>query len=259
MHNSFLHILERTIQYIKLPFKFPHLAYHIIRWIFTQRSAVSELARLMEFENWYRARGFKTIIDVGANIGAFCFAMRALMPEAEVYAFEPIPECFEKLEKNLGLFGKFHAFQTAVGNKDGITEFHHHNFNASSSILPMSQKHKQVFPGSAKSKIINVPITKLDNYCDQINLEPPILLKIDVQGFEDQVIRGAKKILQKVDWILTEVSYVPLYNQQPLFSDIFHLLNTNGFLFFGNQDVLLDSKTGDILQSDALFKKEMGK
>ena len=253
MDKSLLEMLVKIAQFLALPFRFPKLANRIIPWAFTQRPMISELARLADHANWYRSKGFNTVIDVGANIGAYCFAMRALLPEVNIYAFEPIPECYERLNSNLNEMGKFKAFHTAVGNHSGTTKFHHNAFHASSSILAMDKAHKRIFPSTSQSEVINVPITRLDEYINQIELEPPVLLKIDVQGYEDQVLLGAEMLLTKVDFILTEVSYISLYKGQPLFDDIYYLLKARGFQFMGNQEVLLNKKNGDIIQSDAIF------
>ena len=81
----------------------------------------------------------------------------------------------------------------------------------------------------------------------------PVLLKMDVQGYEDKVINGAKQLLNDVDYIITEVSFRSLYKDQPLFGDIYDLLSSLGFQHGGNFETLLSPKDGSILQADALF------
>ena len=86
-----------------------------------------------------------------------------------------------------------------------------------------------------------------------MHLLPPILLKIDVQGYEDQVILGATRIMQQVDSIMIEMSFQPLYQGQPLFDEIYQLLISKGFTFAGNMDGLFSPLDGSILQSDGIF------
>ena len=86
-----------------------------------------------------------------------------------------------------------------------------------------------------------------------MTLTPPVFLKIDVQGAEDSVLRGAEKTLAQVDFIEIEVSYQPLYSGQVLFEGIQRMLSDYHFRFSGNLDSMLSPLDGSILQSDALF------
>jgi hypothetical protein len=100
-----------------------------------------------------------------------------------------------------------------------------------------------------------VAINRLDTLIDASNLNKPILVKVDVQGFEKQVIAGGKELLSHVDYIIIEVSFVELYDNQPLFDEINLQMNHLGFLYNGNIEQLISKKTGSVLQADALYVK----
>jgi len=129
-------------------------------------------------------------------------------------------------------------------------------FSESSSVLAMGDLHKKTFPHTAHTNSIKVPIARLDDFIGRIQFDPPVLLKIDVQGYEDQVIRGADKVLKKVDCIISEVSFQPLYEGQALFGEIYQLMDDLGFNFAGFMDSLISPKDGSILQSDGIFYRK---
>jgi hypothetical protein len=67
------------------------------------------------------------------------------------------------------------------------------------------------------------------------------------------VITGAVNTLKKVDWVMTEMSFSPLYEGQPLFDEIYRSLIASGFKFGGNMEALYSPLDGSILQSDGIF------
>ncbi len=202
---------------------------------------------------WLRQSGVRTVIDVGAHKGEFACAIRAVLPGARIYAFEPLEDCYEILRRKLGANGHGRAFLAAVGRRDGTLTLWRSSYAKSSSILPMAELHKVSFPWTATTTPQNVEIKSLDSYNGQLQLEPKVLLKIDVQGYEAEVLRGAAQLLQKVDCILLEISFRPLYEGQPSFAEIHSLLHEAGFSYSGNLEQLLSPLDGSLLQADALF------
>jgi FkbM family methyltransferase len=202
--------------------------------------------------SWIKQAGIKTVIDVGAHAGEFSSAVRTVLPNARIYAFEPLPECCDEIRLKLG-HGPFQVFQVAVGDRSGQVEFWRSSFTKSSSVLPMAQLHREAFPWSASNECLTVPLMRLDDYVDKVEVEPKVLLKIDVQGYEDRVLRGGLQFLKRVDWIVVEVSFRPLYEGQGQFADVYDFLVKQGFSYSGNVEQLLSPSDGSILQADALF------
>ena len=204
-------------------------------------------------QRWIKEAGISTVIDVGAHAGQFSSAIRAVLPKAHIYAFEPLADCCEKLRKRLGHYGRFQAFQIALGDRSGPINFWRSSFSKSSSVLPMADLHKESFPWSARMIPVTVQMETLDAYLDKMVMAPKVLLKIDVQGYEDKVLRGACGVLKRVDLVLVEVSFRHLYEGQPLFKEIYELLSGAGFSYAGNLEQLVSPLDGSILQADALF------
>jgi len=204
---------------------------------------------------WVRNSGIRTVVDIGAHSGEFSSAICEVLPHVEVFAFEPLPECYDQLLKKFGKNGVVHVFQTAVGDSRGEVQFWRSDFSKSSSLLPMSSLHQSAFPWSARNRPIKVQLATLDDFADKITFGSKSLLKIDVQGFEDRVLRGAQKVLQSVDYVLVEVSLAPLYEGQSEFHTIYDLLLQSGFSYKGNMEQLASPVDGAILQVDALFAR----
>jgi FkbM family methyltransferase len=204
---------------------------------------------------WLKESGIKTVIDVGAHAGEFSSAIHAILNDAHVYAFEPLPDCCSKLKTKLGNNGFLNVFQVALGDHRGTIQFWRSTFSKSSSVLRMSALHEEAFPWTAGGTPIAVQLQTLDDYADRMNLTSKTLLKIDVQGFEDRVLRGAVKTLKKVDYVIVEVSVAPLYDEQALFDAIYEFLQQAGFQYIGNLEQLTSPLDGTILQVDALFKR----
>ena len=87
-------------------------------------------------------------------------------------------------------------------------------------------------------------------------LTPTVLLKLDLQGYELQALRGAARTLERSDYVLLETAFKPLYEHEPLFEDVYALLQQAGFRFRNPVDFLSDA-SGEIIQMDALFERAL--
>jgi FkbM family methyltransferase len=245
--------LIKSIEYLSLPFQYPHRFFPLVGKLITNRTLVHEMPRLTPQRVWFQRSGIQTILDVGSYIGSFAYAIRHILPSASIISYEALKDNYDNLVRNLSPFGSFQAFNTAIGDHQGELEFYRSDFSPSSSALKMEELHRHTYPQSARSTLVKVPVTTLDDQLKDISLVPPVFLKIDVQGYEEAVLKGARETLKAVDFIEIEVSYQPLYEGQLLFDGIYQVLKDAGFHFAGNLDSMLSPLDGSILQSDALF------
>lgn len=173
------------------------------------------------------ALGIEVILDVGANVGQFAVDMRRSGFKGQIHSFEPTKQTFIKLEKvakkdpnwsvhNLGL-GEYESESIInVSQNDGL----------SSSILEMNSIHQVNFPNSNTSYLENIQLSTVDIQLKLLGLDPKIcLLKIDVQGFEWQVLQGASGSLAKFPLLFIEASLVPLYRDEKDLITILNLLS----------------------------------
>jgi FkbM family methyltransferase len=205
---------------------------------------------------WLKDQGIKSIIDIGANEGQFSEKIRLLFPHATIYAFEPLPDVCKKLVQNFKNDNHFSAFNVGIGETKATLTINCNESTASSSFLSMTDLHKENFTHAVKAKAMEVPIETLDNILNDKIINRPLLIKMDVQGFEDKVIAGGKNILSLADIIITELSFEKLYKEQPLFDDIYKALSDLGFNYCGSIDQLRSPESNKILQADGVFMKK---
>ena len=206
---------------------------------------------------WMRNLNIRTVLDVGANTGQFAGEIHAILPEAAIYSFEPLRDCYDLLVEKMSPVPKFRAFDFALGSEASEIEMHRSEFTPSSSILRMSGLHKQAFPFTSKVVLEKVAIKRLDDVTGNLDLAKNILIKIDVQGFEDRVIAGGLKTIQIAKLLIVETSFESLYDDQPLFDTIYEMVKRMGFAYHGNLNFsqLSNPIDGNILQADAIFIK----
>lgn len=196
-----------------------------------------------------------TVIDLGANVGQFALAAANLFNIARIYSIEPDPRTAEQLRANLKGIKWSEVFVVAVGDTVGEAEFHVNKDCQVSSLLPLGRDRQRAFPRSTVAERIHVPVTTLDILFKDRQLDAPILLKIDVQGFEDRVILGGTKFLQGVQWIVMEVSFADLYEGERDFSTLSALMSKQGFRFVRPLNFHTSPLGGDIIEMDALFTR----
>jgi FkbM family methyltransferase len=197
-----------------------------------------------------------TILDAGANQGQFALMASKFYPGANVYSFEPLPDTFNVLKKNTLSFGdQIHIYNSALGSTTGQLKFYRNQYSHISSALPIDGKnHHPKYDQSITDEIL-VPISTVDEMAATIEIKQPCLLKLDVQGFEKEVIKGASDTLKFIDYILIEMPFFSLYENQPLFNELQNILNDCGFEIWMPLDVNYGNDN-DIIEIDYLFKRK---
>lgn len=222
-------------------------------------SAISKGVRPSQYfklnQAWIHQAGIRTVLDVGAHKGEFSKAILTIIPQARIYAFEPLPDCYSYLSRQMSRNGSFQSFPVAIGRESGSVVLWRSSYDKSSSVLPMAELHKASFPWSAGASPVEVEMRTLDEYIGRLELNAKTLLKIDVQGYEAQVLRGATELLKQVEYVLVEVSFRPLYEGQASFAEVYSLLQGAGFSYSGSLEQLLSPLDDSILQSDAFFAR----
>jgi FkbM family methyltransferase len=201
---------------------------------------------------------FATVLDVGANTGQFSLAMRSSQPNTVVHAFEPIPHVFAVLQNSFQGDKNLHAHNLAISDSHAIADFEVNEYSASSSFLALDEAYRQMYPAACKTKTIKVNVTTLDRWVENRLLGRPLLLKIDVQGNELNVLRGASTVLPYADYVLAEICMGAMYKGQATFKDIHQLLCGFDLDFV---DFFPEKRRPDTLQclfGDALFGRNAG-
>lgn len=195
----------------------------------------------------------KTVLDVGANVGQFAVASAKLFPGVQVHSFEPVPGCAKALQKNVSGLGNVAVYPFALGDSEGEVTFRVNLHSQSSSALPLARGHRDAFPEARETREITVRTSTLDRTFADIEFSGPVLLKLDVQGYEAHTLRGGSETLERVDYAVLETSFKTLYEGETLFMDIVRMMEEWGFRFERPVSWLTVLENGEVLQMDALF------
>ena len=198
------------------------------------------------------APDFGTVIDGGANVGQFARAAAETYPRAEVHSFEPLAAAISEFRRNLADQPRVHLHEVALGAKDGKITFYPNANSQSSSILPEAAGHGDRFVHDKQLTAIQVSVARLDTVFADRQLPRPILLKLDLQGYELEALKGAMQLLKTTDYILTETVFLKMYENEPLFGELMDWLREAGFEFQEPLAFLSDVHER-IIQMDALF------
>jgi FkbM family methyltransferase len=220
------------------------------RW----RAAVKQgVAATVEHQDVGWDAEFATVLDVGGHHGQFTLFALERFPKAQIITFEPQAEGVEKIRSAVAGDTRVRVLNYALSDSTGEAELHISKRSDSSSLLPIGEGQTTAYPGTEEASVEAIALETLDNLLTEPPASP-VLLKIDVQGAELAVLRGAEKTLATVDSIFVEMSFVELYEGQALANEVIEFLAARGFRIAGVFGPAYDAD-GRCLQVDALFKR----
>lgn len=194
--------------------------------------------------------GLVSIWDVGANRGTWTKLAVSLFPGIPVIAFEPIPELFTSLSA-LHL-PSVQSFQLALGSLPGEANLHiTDNLDSSSLLSPTPMLETRY--GVRETALAPCRVVRADSLIQSERLPQPSLVKLDIQGFEIEALKGFGDELSKVKYLILELSFVEQYRGQHTASDVIAWLNERGFVLSA---LSIDCATGiRLFETDALFER----
>jgi len=197
------------------------------------------------------------IIDIGANVGQYATDIIAAGYEGKIVSIEPIPSIHQILKKNAEKYPNWEVYEcTALGDQEGEISFNISKNYASSSALILKEEYQEVSPETKLIDKIYVNKTTLNNIYQNLHLsQQSVGLKIDTQGYEMEILKGAEKMLDKCKWIQVELSLEELYEGQPLYMDVINYLGRFGFILKHINEGYTNPKNGMRLQFDGVFIK----
>ncbi len=196
-----------------------------------------------------------TLIDVGANKGQFSLVANQIAPNSTTFAFEPLSTPASKFKQVFHNNPNITLHQLAISDTEGESLIHVSQKADSSSLLPIGKLQNQIFPGTKESHTETIITKRLDSVLSKDQIKAPALLKLDVQGFELQALRGCEALLNCFEHVYVECSFVELYESQSLADEVIEFLQTRGFKLKGIYNTFYD-KTGIAIQADFLFCKK---
>jgi FkbM family methyltransferase len=168
-----------------------------------------------------------TIYDIGASGGTWTLLARTICPQAEVHAFEPLDYAVHDFDRRAGKVGRVTLHKIALGAAPKSASMFVLARADASSVLPPVGTESPEAEGRVCSTV-NVQMDSLDHYVAVNSLPAPDLIKLDVQGYELEVLRGGSESLSKARAVITEVSFREFYRGQSVFSDMVAFLGARG-------------------------------
>lgn len=195
-----------------------------------------------------------TVIDIGANRGQFALAVRHLLPGASIHSFEPLPGPGKVFGKLFADDAMVHLRPVAIGRKKKRAVIHISGRDDSSSLLPISEVQADLFSGTAEVGRSTIDVGPLSYFLDTEQIRAPALLKVDVQGYELEVLAGSESMIDRFSWVYVECSFVELYEGQAFADEVIAWLREHGFRLRGIYNMAYDA-LGISVQADFLFER----
>lgn len=195
------------------------------------------------------------IIDVGANIGQYAKGLRNIGYFGNIVSFEPMSAAHMQLVE-AGRTDKRWAIapRMALGRDSGDVAIHISGNSVSSSLLNMTDIHISAQPTSAPIATEMVPVRTLDSVFGEYGASAQrVFLKVDVQGYELEVLNGALQSLDHIVALQIEVSLCVLYLGQPSMDEIIAFMKANRFEVMACMSGFSDETTGRAYQIDLIF------
>lgn len=193
-----------------------------LRWL-RSRSALKEILERLSIN---------CVLDVGANRGQFGTILRQLGYRGWIVSFEPVRANLETLQAVAAAAEPWRVLPYALGANDGCSKINVTQQTEFSSFLVPRQESQVSFPGNHVSGTEEVEVRRLDSVFDACMVgipSPRIYVKLDTQGFDLEVARGAEATLNKVLALQTEIGFRPIYNGMTGFQDSISYFQARGF------------------------------
>lgn len=195
------------------------------------------------------------VFDVGANVGQYGLSLRKCGFAGRIVSFEAIPSVHARLTALAAADDDWLVAPCcALGRSAGEAHINVSGNSVSSSLLAMYDTHSKAAPDSGYVSSEVTRVEMLDDVARPLLPgEDRLLLKIDTQGYEEEVLAGAHSVLKQVCAMQVELSVAPLYRSAPDLRRMLDLCHSLGFALYGLIPGFYDDKTGRLLQMDGLF------
>lgn len=194
------------------------------------------------------------VLDVGANIGQSAVQFRKVFPEAVIHSFEPVGSTVEIFKRNVD-DALVHVHQLALGAAPGRVEMQVSRDAGTSDMNSIGRSHPFLHDQALTKEVVEM--TTLDLWCATARIEEVDFLKIDTEGHDLEVLKGAEGLLarQAIGLIDIEVGMNPTNTFHAPFSAVSEFLWSHGMLLFGIYDQLQEAPgTGCVLRRvNAMF------
>jgi FkbM family methyltransferase len=202
-----------------------------------------------------RRHAINLVLDVGANEGEYGHALRDRCAyDGRIVSFEPVPDAYEILARRAEGDANWFSEMVALSDREGAGEINIGPATVLSSMLPPRGRLDGTSLTARGQRAAPVVLTTLDKASrPYLQGEDRVLVKVDVQGYEPQVLRGAEAMLSVVELIECELPMVALYEGQQSFRQLIDQLDDLGFSPVGVQPNTVERSSGYVVDADLVF------
>ena len=231
---------------------------HVINPDFTRDELEMRNEHARRLSTLMEGRKISLVLDVGANTGQFGRSLRDDVGyHGQIVSFEPLADAFAKLQRLTSMDSRWSCHNIALGDVNGTATINISANSYSSSLLPVSERSLRIEPSIAYIGKQDVPVRRLDELLEVISRpDDSIYLKVDTQGYEMNVLKGALGIIGRFALIQLETSFFPVYQSETLIGDAIKFLDYLGYRPVAMEPDWEDSKTGEVLQADVIFARK---
>jgi FkbM family methyltransferase len=203
------------------------------------REPFSDIKRLITSQN-------PILFDVGANTGQTIDNLIFQFPSSQIHAFEPTKSVFNELKNKWQNRANVYLNNIAIGSQSGRKPFFENSLSVMNSFLPLGS--------DGWGDVISIPeidLTTIDGYCAERGITTIDLLKSDTQGFELEVLKGAKSMLVNTRLVYMEMNFAKVYENMATFDELYRTMTLQGFELVAMYD--FNFKNDRLGWVDALF------
>jgi FkbM family methyltransferase len=210
-----------------------------------------------ELIEFLKDRKINLVLDVGANAGQFGAALRADGYSGAIISFEPAGVPFQELLQRTTDDGRWIAHKVALGDCRGRVKLNVSRSHTFSSVLSQTPNAFAFERNSVVDHVEEVDVARLDDVCE-IKPQDRVFLKVDTQGFEEQVLNGARVTLSSVLGVLLELPLVHMYEQVWSFEQALRFMDSAGFVLAQIQPVnfLWRQDPVSVSELDCVFRRK---
>lgn len=233
----------------------------IPRWLFwavknTARRFGCDIVPYDASNHWFRFsrllahHGITCYLDVGANVGQHGSYLRNIGYRGRIISFEPVSRLFAQLSKLADNDPLWETQNCGLGDENTTAEINLMEDPLYNSILQPTEVYEH-------AKIIGretIMVRTLDSlFPELIRPDETVFLKLDAQGFEERILRGAQQCLPRIAGLVVESSICSGYQGEMLFREMDSLITQHGFELASMAPHTGDNETGQLFQFDAVY------
>jgi FkbM family methyltransferase len=186
-----------------------------------------------DIQRFLGTRSLGVLFDVGANTGQTLKTLMAYAPDAEIYCFEPAATTFRRLEAKFGGRNKIHLFNLALGAEAGRLALQLGDDSELNTLVSRG-------PGGAPESMQMTEVATVDAIVGAHGISHVDILKLDVQGWEMEVMKGATDLIanHNLIFVFAEVAFRSDQNEMQQFGGLHSHLEKCGFVLCGFYDLM---------------------